>query len=97
SSLAGTARTLVAVGTASDASMLAAVRAAAPRSRTSSAPPGAGSLALAVFSALFASFAEGAASRGAAGGAPFTGAEGAAGGADAVVAPLPWADSRFDP
>jgi hypothetical protein len=40
SSFAGTARTLVAVGTASDASMLRAVRAAAPRSLSSTAPAG---------------------------------------------------------
>src|SRR5687768_10012610 len=40
SSFAGTARTLVAVGTTRLASMLAAVLAAAPRSRTSSAPAG---------------------------------------------------------
>ena len=42
SSLAGTARTLVAVGTARLAAMLAAVRAAAPRSRISAAPGTAG-------------------------------------------------------
>jgi hypothetical protein len=41
-SLAGTARTLVAVGTARLASMLEAVRAATPRNRTSSAPAGTG-------------------------------------------------------
>src|SRR5690606_34752595 len=39
-SLAGMARTLVAVGMDSDMSMLTAVRAAAPRSLTSSAPLG---------------------------------------------------------
>ena len=42
-SLAGTLRTLVAVGTASDASMLATMRPAAPRrgvARTASSPPG---------------------------------------------------------
>src|SRR5215831_11001236 len=41
-SLAGIARTLVAVGTDRLAAMFAAVRAAAPRSRTSVAPAGAG-------------------------------------------------------
>src|SRR5207248_11736002 len=40
SSLAGTARTLVAVGTVSDSSMLAAIRAATPRSTTVFAPVG---------------------------------------------------------
>jgi hypothetical protein len=42
SSFAGMARTLVAVGTDSERSMLAAVRAAAPRSLISSAPLGTG-------------------------------------------------------
>src|SRR6202008_3200071 len=57
SSLAGTARTLVAVGTARLASMLVTVRAATPRRRTSSAPPGtwgAGAAFLAGFSGAFA-------------------------------------------
>ncbi len=47
SSFAGTTRTLVAVGTARLRSMLAAVRAAAPRRRTSSAPEGAAAAGLA--------------------------------------------------
>jgi hypothetical protein len=48
SSLAGTWRKLVAVGTSSEASMLVAVRAAAPRRGVGSASPaGAGALALA--------------------------------------------------
>jgi hypothetical protein len=46
-SFAGTARTLVAVGTASEDSMLATTRAAAPRSGTVWAPAGAGGAAAA--------------------------------------------------
>ena len=49
-SLAGTARTLVAVGTARLASMLVTVRAATPRRRTSSAPLGTWGAGAAFFS-----------------------------------------------
>jgi hypothetical protein len=59
--LAGTARTLVAVGTASDASMFATTRAAAPRSGATvgSDLVGAGSSAAALRSALAAGSAAG--------------------------------------
>ncbi|GGS73514.1 hypothetical protein GCM10010176_015410 [Nonomuraea spiralis] len=50
------ARTLVAVGTDSDRSMLAAVRAAAPRSFTSSAPLGTGVAGCFGFSAAGGAF-----------------------------------------
>src|SRR2546423_8785569 len=96
SSFAGTARTLVAVGTVSDWSMLATMRAATPRSGTVFAPVGTGVAALAVFpspagGAGAKAFAgAGAAFGGAAGaaeaGAPLPeGAGGAAGAGDVVV------------
>src|SRR2546423_6691531 len=78
-SFAGTARTLVAVGTVSDWSMLATMRAATPRSGTVFAPVGTG---VAAFAALPSPAAEGAGAK------AFAGAGAAFGGA-AAGAPLP--------
>src|SRR5437763_8127005 len=84
SSFAGTARTLVAVGTVSDWSMLATMRAATPRSGTVFAPAGTGVATLAVFPSPPAGALAGvAAGAGAGAGAAFGGAGVAAG------APLP--------
>src|ERR1700735_4389538 len=81
SSLAGIARTLVAVGTARLADMLATVRAAAPRRRTCS-PAGAGAGA-----GAWGAWGASGVSRGAAGAAGVGGAAGA-GGAAWGAAPL---------
>src|SRR3954451_6417979 len=78
SSLAGTARTLVAVGTSSEASMFCTIRAATPRSVVTLAPAGAVPLVdgLATAAVVFtAGFGSGlGASAGAAGTVGFTGA-----------------------
>ena len=91
SSFAGTARTLVAVGTSRLASMLAAVRAAAPRSRTSSAP--AGNFVSCLGWAAGAALALGAGVGGAAGGVAGVAAGGLAGAAVAA----PWGAALPDP
>src|SRR5438067_13232974 len=80
SSFAGTARTLVAVGTVSDWSMLATIRAAMPRSGTVFAPVGRG---VAGFAVLPSPAGAAGALAGGAGAAVFAGAGAAAG------APLP--------
>src|SRR5690242_10182298 len=75
SSLAGTARTLVAVGTSRLASMLVTVRAATPLRRTSSAPAGTAGAGAGLAAALGAgAWAGGAGAR-----AGFVGAAGAVG------------------
>jgi hypothetical protein len=85
SSLAGTWRKLVAVGTPSDDSMFVAVRAAAPRrGEASASPAGGGGAGLGAGAGAGAGFAAGAAGAGAAVGAGF----GAAGACVAASVPL---------
>src|SRR3954447_14560881 len=70
SSLAGTARTLVAVGTSSDADMFLTTAAAAPRSTCSSSPSAVGTVAAAALAAGAAGGGGAAAGAAGAAGAP---------------------------